>query len=66
MDKKKELKEMNRVILAKKLHTALDILLAGFITYTKGAVMELTIQELLNWSYQQTFVKNNSEEQENG
>ena len=49
--------EMRRVTLAKKLHKFFDILLAEFIDHKKAPVMELEIQELMDWSYKQTFFR---------
>ncbi len=38
----------------KKLHDALDELLADFLNHTKNLPTKTSLMELLNWSYLQT------------
>ena len=47
--------EMRRVALAKKLFKSFNILWVQFSNEKKAPIMELEIQELVAWSYKQTF-----------
>ena len=44
-----------------KLHTALDELVADFITHTKKRPSETAIIELIQWSYEQTITPTEGE-----